>query len=249
LTLLTSDIRTFLLHELNDRKLAAKTVSLHKAAITTFYNLITPGSTVMNGITNIRCPMKIPVVLDCKEVQRLIAAIENLKHKAAVILLYSGGLRLNECITLKPHHIESERMKIRVEQGKGKKDRYTILSQRALELLRDYFHSYRPKKWLFEGRHGHLSNRMLHRAIKVAARKAGIVKPVSAHTLRHCFATHLLERGVALQVIQQLLGHSSIKTTTIYTHVSSAMIDKVISPFDANDSKIATSLRGHGGKA
>lgn len=244
----TQQIRAFLLYELNEKKNAAKTVNLHKAALKTFYNLMAPGSTVMDGITNIKCPQHIPMVLDTNEVQRLIEAIHNVKHKAAVTILYSSGLRLSECVTLKPHHIESGRMKVRVEQGKGKKDRYTILSHRALTLLREYYRVYRPKKWLFEGWHGHIHQRSIGTVIKDAARNANINKRVSPHTLRHCFATHLLEQGVSLQVIQQLLGHSSIKTTTIYTHVSSVLLDKVVSPFDVDVPKITKGFRGLGGK-
>jgi site-specific recombinase XerD len=236
LALTQDDIRTFYLHEINVKKMAARTVNLHMAALKTFYNLMAPGSTVMNGITRLKCPRDIPDVLDTQEVQRLIDGIHNLKHKAAITLLYSAGLRLTECLTLKPHHIESRRMKIRVEQGKGKKDRYTILSHRALALLHEYYKAYRPKKWLFEGQNKHLHQRTLATILNRAAEKAHINKPVSPHTLRHCFATHLLEQGVSLQVIQQLLGHSSIKTTAIYTHVSSVMLDKVISPFDVDDS-------------
>jgi site-specific recombinase XerD len=186
-------------------------------------------------------------VLDIHEVQRLIEGIRNLRHKAVVTLLYSSGLRLSECIALKPHHIESGRMKVRVEQGKGKKDRYTILSHQALALLREYYKVYRPKKWLFEGWYGHMTRRTLGKIVSDAARNASINKRVSPHTLRHCFATHLLEQGVALQVIQQLLGHSSIKTTTIYTHVSSVLLDKVVSPFDVEYPKSAKRLRKQGG--
>ncbi len=244
LALTQDDVRTFYLHEINVKKMAARTVNLHMAALKTFFNLMAPESTVMKGITRLKCPKEIPVVLDTQEVQRLIDSIHNLKHKAAVTLLYSGGLRLNECVNLKPHHIESGRMKIRVEQGKGNKDRYTILSNRALSLLREYFKAYRPKQWLFEGRNGHVHQRMLHIIIRTAARKANINKPVSPHTLRHCFATHLLEQGVSLQVIQQLLGHSSIKTTAIYTHVTSVMLDKVVSPFDANESANNKKIKG-----
>lgn len=233
LELSTDEIREFLLHELNEKNLAARTVNLHHAALKTFYNFMAPGSTVMNGITNVKCSQHIPVVLDTQEVLRLLDSIHNIKYKAAVTLLYSSGLRLGECISLKPHHIESGRMKIRVEQGKGKKDRYTVLSHQALNLLREYFRRFHPKMWLFEGRTGKISKRMIGYHIASAARNARIGKKVSPHTLRHCFATHLLEQGVSLQVIQQLLGHSSIKTTTIYTHVSSVMIDKVISPFDS----------------
>jgi site-specific recombinase XerD len=247
LELSTTQIRAFLLYELNERKNGARTVNLHKAALKTFYNLMAPGSTVMNGITNVKCPQHIPVVLDTHEVQRLIEAIRNIKHKALVSVLYSGGLRLSECATLKPHHIESGRMKIRIEQGKGKKDRYTILSHRALALLREYYQACRPKEWLFEGWYGHVHPRTIGKVVRDAALKANIDKRVSPHTLRHCFATHLLEQGVSLQVIQQLLGHSSIKTTTIYTHVSSVLLDKVVSPFDIECSKSAKRLRKQGG--
>jgi integrase/recombinase XerD len=249
LELSTGDIRAFLLHELNEKKLAARTVNLHAAALKTFYNFMAPGSTVMNGITNVKCPRHLPVVLDTQEVHRLLDAITNIKHKAAVTLLYSSGLRLRECVTLKTCHIESGRMKIRVEQGKGKKDRYTVLSQQALALLREYYQVCRPKSWLFEGWYGHMHPRTIGKVVKDAARNANINKRVSPHTLRHCFATHLLEQGVSLQVIQQLLGHSDIKTTTIYTHVSSVMLDKVMSPLDANNTEDVKKIRGKRGRA
>jgi site-specific recombinase XerD len=232
LALFQDDIRKFYLHEINNKKLAPRTVNLHMAALKTFFNLMAPDSKVMDGVTRLKCPKDLPVILEVQEVRRLIDCIYNLKHKAAVALMYSGGLRLNECATLKPYHIESQRMKIRVEQGKGKKDRYTILSYQALEILRRYYKRYHPKQWLFEGRHGHICAHLLNKIIHNAAKKAGIKKTVTPHTLRHCFATHLLEQGVSLQVIQQLLGHSSIQTTTIYTHVSSIMIDKIVSPLD-----------------
>ena len=233
LELSTDEIREFLLHELNEKKLAARTVNLHKAALKTFYNFMAPESMAMSDIASVKCPQHIPVVLSTQEVRRLIGAIHNIKHKAAVTLLYSSGLRLGECVTLKPYHIESQRMKIRIEQGKGRKDRYTVLSHNALALLREYYRVCRPKKWLFEGWYGHMHPRTIGKIVHDAAIKANIGKRVSPHTLRHCFATHLLEQGVSLQVIQLLLGHSSIKTTTIYTHVSSVMLDNVISPLDA----------------
>jgi integrase/recombinase XerD len=249
LTLSQTDIRTFYLHEINNKKMAARTVNLHMAALKTFYNLMAPASTVMEGITRLKCPRHLPVILSIDEVRKIIDSIHNLKHKSIVALMYSSGLRLNECATLKPHHIESQRMKVRVEQGKGKKDRYTILSHQTLEILRQYFKSCHPRKWLFEGPNGHLSKRTIGLIIEKACFKTGIKKRVSPHTLRHCFATHLLEQGVALQVIQQLLGHSSIKTTTIYTHVSSVMLDKVISPLDAIENQDMKRLRKKGGRA
>jgi site-specific recombinase XerD len=203
-------------------------------ALKIFFTLMAPGSTIMNGITYLKCPKYLPVVLDRDEVKRLIDHIPNLKCKTAVTLLYSSGLRLSECLNLKPHHIESSHMKIRIEQGKGKKDRYAILSQRALELLRTYYRICRPSVWLFEsrGRRMPLHCTTIGKAIEHAARRANIAKHVTPHTLRHSFATHLLENGAPLQVIQHLLGHSNIRTTIIYTHVRSALLDKVVSPLD-----------------
>jgi len=244
LELSKDDIRKFYLHEINDKKMAARTINLHMAALKTFYNLMAPDSTVMNGISKLKCPQRLPVILDAQEVRQIIDGIHNLKHKAIVALMYSSGLRLNECATLKPHHIESERMKVRVEQGKGNKDRYTILSYQALEILKRYYKIYHPKTWLFEGRHGHVGPRILGVIIRKAIKKVGINKRITPHTLRHCFATHLLEQGVSLQVIQQLLGHSSIKTTAIYTHVTSSMMDRVISPFDVPTSTNKSENKG-----
>jgi site-specific recombinase XerD len=196
-----------------------------------------PEGKVMARFGRMKEPKTLPVVLSRAEVERLLGAIGNLKHRAAVMVLYCGGLRLEECVKLRPCHIESGGMKIRIEQGKGGKDRYTLLSHRALQTLREYYKTYRPREWLFEGRCGGqevrpMSGRMLQKVVTSAAARAGIGKRVHAHTLRHCFATHLLEAGVALQVIQRLLGHGSVKTTTIYTHVSQAMLDKVVSPLD-----------------
>ena len=149
------------------------------------------------------------------------------------MLLYSSGLRLHECVAIRPCHIESARMKVRVEQGKGRKDRYTLLSQRTLQTLRDYCRVYKPREWLFEGVAGkHYSTKSISHTISVATKKAGINKKVTPHTLRHSFATHLMEDGVALPVIKNLLGHTNLKTTMIYLHVTEPVVDKIKSPFD-----------------
>jgi integrase/recombinase XerD len=236
LELTRDQIRSYLHFMLQDRKLAPATVNQHMDAMKTFFKLMAPESTVMSGSSHVKMPKRIPRVLSREEVERLIAAVHNLKHKATVMLLYSSGLRLHECITLLPAHIESDRMKVRVEQGKGNRDRYTVLSKRTLATLRDYFRAYRPKGWLFEGRDGdHYSARSVGKVVCDAAVKAKIGKRISPHTLRHCFATHLMEAGVALPVIQKLLGHTSIKTTMIYLHVSESLAERAKSPLDCDD--------------
>jgi site-specific recombinase XerD len=187
----------------------------------------------MKGIDHIKYIRRLPSVLSREEVEKLIGVATNIKHRALLMLLYSSGVRLQECLNLRPVHIESGRMKVRVEQGKGRKDRYTILSKRALEALRLYFIAYRPKQWLFEGRGGEqYSARSLGKVVTNAGHKAGIAKNVSPHTLRHSFATHLMEAGVPLPVIQKLLGHTSIKTTMIYLHISESLQERTHSPLD-----------------
>lgn len=234
---LTKDqVRSYLLFELHEQKLAPATVNLHMDAMKTYFKLMVPDNTVMAGCSHVKVPKHIPVVLSREEVEKMISATTNLKHKAALMLLYSSGLRLQECLCLRPVNIESDRMKVRIEDGKGKKDRYTVLSRRTLETLQKYFRVYKPKTWLFEGLGGNrYGTRTLGHIVKHAAFKARIGKNVTPHTLRHSFATHLLESGIALPVIQKLLGHSSIKTTMIYLHVSEALIDRIDSPLDQID--------------
>lgn len=147
--------------------------------------------------------------------------------------LYSGGLRRSELINLKITDIDSKRMLIRITQSKGNKDRYTLLSDKLLKLLRDYFRFYKPKYWLFEGQGGgQYSATSIANIFRKALRKAQITKHATPHTLRHSFATHLLEQGINLRYIQEILGHSSISTTEIYTHVSSKQLTKIQNPLD-----------------
>ena len=181
---------------------------------------------------------KLPVVLSVEEVQRMISATKNLKHRALIMLTYSAGLRRQEAQMIKPLDIDSARMQVRVVQGKGKKDRYTILSAKALEMLRQYYKIARPEKYLFEaqGKKGQtLSDTTLNCIVKKCAAKAGIRKDISFHTLRHCFATHLLENGTSLRYIQSLLGHSSSKTTEVYTHITTKGMEQLKSPMDLLD--------------
>jgi site-specific recombinase XerD len=179
---------------------------------------------------------KLPVVLSLDEVERLISVTRNIKHKAIIMLAYSAGLRRQEIQLIKPSAIDSARMQVHVVQGKGKKDRYTILSPKALEILRLYYKYDRPGYYLFEaqGKKGNpLSDTTLNCIIKQQAAKAGIKKQVSFHTLRHCFATHLLEKGVNLRLIQQFMGHVSLKTTAVYLHLVNVNPSSVISPLDS----------------
>tara|TARA_R110002049_G_scaffold125972_1_gene281602 strand:- start:25 stop:1167 length:1143 start_codon:yes stop_codon:yes gene_type:complete len=176
---------------------------------------------------------KLPTVLALKEVEDLIWAAGNIKHKCIISLLYSAGLRRSELINLRLEDIDSKRFLINIKQAKGNKDRVSILSLRLLEDLRTYFKKYRPKNYLFEGPTGlPYTGSSINKLIKRAASLAGIRKNISAHTLRHSFATHLLENGTDLRSIQVLLGHNSSQTTEIYTHIATNHIHKIKSPIE-----------------
>lgn len=181
---------------------------------------------------------KLPVVLTTNEIARMISLTTNIKHRALLSLAYSSGLRREEIRTLKSGNIDSQGMRIHVVSGKGKKDRYTILSPKALELLRMYYKIERPVNYLFEafGNKGKcLSSGTINLIAKKAASRAGIKKKISFHTLRHCFATHLLEQGINLRIIQLFMGHSSIKTTSIYLHIANINPGSITSPLDDMD--------------
>lgn len=181
---------------------------------------------------------RLPVVLSLSEVEKLISVTQNLKHRALLALTYSAGLRRQEVQQIKPADIDSERMQVRIVQGKGKKDRYSILSPKVLDILRIYYKCYRPKTYLFEsqGKKGvPLSPETLNQIVKKNANKAGIKKNMSFHTLRHCFATHLLEKGVNIRLIQELMGHVSIRTTTVYLHLVNTSPASISSPLDSMD--------------
>lgn len=180
-----------------------------------------------------RKEQKLPIVLSLEETQRLLDSVANLKHRALLTILYSSGLRRQELLSLEIGDILSDRMQIRVRNAKGKKDRYTVLSQKALTLLREYYVAYKPRKWLFEGPDGEpYSASSLMKILRRALRKAKIYKEVTPHTLRHSFATHLLENNVDLRYIQSLLGHGSSKTTEMYTHISTRYTRSIQSPLD-----------------
>jgi site-specific recombinase XerD len=176
----------------------------------------------------------LPTVLSREEARRLIRAARNPKHRAILLLLYSAGLRVGEAVRLRIPDIDSERMVIHVRGAKGKKDRIVMLADATLEALRSYWRYHRPEKWLFPGerRDRHLNTRAVQRMVTDTARRAGIRKRVTPHTLRHTFATHLLENGTDLRYIQRLLGHKKSTTTEIYTHVADRDLARIRSPAD-----------------
>lgn len=188
---------------------------------------------------NIKRPrreQKLPTVLSVAEIERLLQTTRNIKHRCVLLLMYSAGLRRSELIQLTPKSIDSERMVVRVSGGKGRKDRETLLSAKALELLRQYFKIYRPKVYLFEpdGSPGCMyGERTVDHIVKNNSLRANIQKNVSCHTLRHSFATHLLEQGVNIRIIQSFLGHNSLKTTSVYLHISNPDARSILSPLDA----------------
>ncbi len=203
-------------------------------ALRFFFTVTLGRSKVTDRMPFVREPRKLPVVLSPEEVARFLEAAPGLKYRAALSVAYGAGLRANEVISLKIGDIDSTRMVIRVEQGKGRKDRYVMLSTHLLELLRAYWKAARPQGWLFPGRDrvNPLTPRQLNRACHAAAQAAGIDKRVSLHTLRHSFATHLLEQKVDIRVIQVLLGHKKLDTTALYSQVATRTIREVRSPLE-----------------
>ena len=181
----------------------------------------------------------LPKVLAMEEVAKIINALDNVKHKTMLSLIYSAGLRRSELLNMRIEHIDSKRMQLTIKKSKGGKDRITPLSETILELLRQYYQEYKPKDYLFEGQSGEqYSERSLALVLKKACHLAGIKKQVNLHMLRHSYATHLLESGTDLRYIQELLGHKSSRTTEIYTHVSQKSINKIVSPLDKLNIKL-----------
>jgi site-specific recombinase XerD len=204
------------------------------SALRFFFGVTLGRNDANQGMTTLREPSKLPVVLSPEEVARLLDAAPGLKYRAALSVAYGAGLRASEVVSLKLIDIDSSRMVIRVEQGKGRKDRYAMLSEPLLHLLRTYWKASRPQGWLFPGQNpvNPLTTRQLRRAFDGARAAAGIDKRVSLHTLRHCFATHLLEQKVDIRVIQVLLGHKKLDTTARYSQVASTTLRAVKSPLE-----------------
>ena len=203
-------------------------------AIKLFFQTIRDTKMIVDKIHRPKRSKVLPNVLSKEEIKLILNAHSNIKHKMMLSLIYSCGLRRSELINLKPQDIDSNRNIVLLKNAKGKKDRITPLSPIILEMLRNYYNGYKPKTWLFEGQiiGEQYSEQSLQSVLKQALQKVGITKPVTLHWLRHSYATHLLESGTDLRYIQELLGHSSSKTTEIYTHVSTKSIQQIKSPFD-----------------
>jgi integrase/recombinase XerD len=227
------DIRGFQLH-LTSSGASVPKINSTISALRFFFRVTLDRPDLSRHLTIIHQPRKAPIVLSPDEVARFLEAAPGIKYKAAFSVAYGAGLRVSEVASLKISDIDSKRMMLRIEQGKGHKDRYAMLSPTLLELLRDWYRIARPQGWLFSGQNpiNPITARQLTRACHAAAEMADLKKRVTPHTLRHSFATHLLEQDIHIRVIQVLLGHSKVETTALYTHVATKTIREVISPLD-----------------
>jgi integrase/recombinase XerD len=227
------EIQNYLFYCKTEKKYSYSSMKQIIAAISYLYKKVfnKPIPEVLN--IKFRKPNILPIVLSAKEITKILHVTKNIKHKTILLLIYSAGLRLGELLNLRIGDIDSESMKIHVKQGKGKKDRYVMLSENVLKMLREYYKVYKPKEFIIEGLKGDMySPKSVQSIFKAALKKAGIKKKATVHTLRHSFATHLLDEGTDIRYIQELLGHKRLETTQIYTHVSSYSINKIKSPAD-----------------
>jgi site-specific recombinase XerD len=230
------EIRAYLYCLMEERKVSQSVLVQTYSALKFFFEKTLQKQWNAFRIPRCKQRRKLPGVLTREEVESILSATKNLKHRAILMTIYSAGLRIGEVTRLKVSDIDSGRMMIRVNEGKGLKDRYTLLGERNLEMLRRYWKAYRPLEWLFPGRNasGPVSISAIQRVFKTSLAKTGIKKKASVHTLRHCFATHLLESGTDLYYIQRLLGHKSAGTTSVYLHITGKDIGKIKSPIDSS---------------
>lgn len=231
-----SDIRQYLEYLKHVKKLANTSVNCYLAAIWFLYEVVCDRQLNRKQVPFMKRPRKLPEILSRSEVAAIIDATDNIKHKAMLMLAYSAGLRVSEIATLKVTDIDSGSMRIFVRSGKGGKDRYTLLSKTCLDMLRRYWKGFRPdhpQGYLFLGVRSldHISSDAIEHAFNKALDKSGLVKNVSIHSMRHSFATHLLENGAGLADIKELLGHASLSSTTVYLHLTN-ITDRVVSPLD-----------------
>jgi len=229
------EIRRYQVYLLKDKKLSSSTLNVTVCALRFLYKVTLKRNWDLDRIPHARREKKLPVVLSPEEVVQFFQAVKSVKYRTILVTAYSAGLRVSEVTRLKVRDIDSRRMIIRVEQGKGGKDRYVMLSRKLLDLLREYWKAYRPTYWLFPGGvpHRPASAAAVREVCHKAYLVSGLSKHVTPHTLRHCFATHLLEAGEDLRKIQLLLGHRSLASTARYTHVAVSNIHQTTSPLDS----------------
>jgi integrase/recombinase XerD len=227
------DVRTYLLH-LVDRNYSWQHINQVSSALRFFYGVTLGRTEAFIRIVGGRKPTKLPAILNHEELQRFLAAVTKLRSRVALATAYASGLRIGEVVRLKIGSIDSARMLLHIENGKGGRDRYAMLSPRLLEILRAYWRLERPDPWLFPGREpgSHLGCVALQSACRIARQCAGIAKPVTAHTLRRSFATHLLDNGTDIRIIQVILGHAYLNTTARYVQVATPLIAATQSPID-----------------
>jgi integrase/recombinase XerD len=232
-------IRQYQLHMLHERKLSPESINTFISSVQFLYTVTLEMPWGKECFPRMRLGSRLPVVLSPEEVEEFFNYIPSLKYRAALLLCYGAGLRIAEAVAIKVTDIDSQRGLIRVEQGKGRKDRYVMLSHRLLTVLRCYAYAARPKDWMFPSwsESKHLTAGSLSLVCRDAARNSGMTKRITAHILRHSFATHLLENGTDTRVIQALLGHSRIETTARYVRVASHVIAATPSPLDRNGNK------------
>ena len=228
------EIREYLHYCIMEKKLSEGTVNYINACLKFFYTKTLNRYWNMDQIARAKEPRRLPVVLSPEEIKSIFDVTENLKHKAILMTVYSAGLRVSEVCNLRVTDIDSENMQILIRQGKGKKDRYSLLSKANLEILREYWKRYQPKEYLFSGRYrtDAITPRSVQKMLEQSLEKTSITKNATVHTLRHSFATHLLDAGTDICYIQRLLGHTRITTTTIYLHLRRIDLLNIKSPLD-----------------
>ena len=231
-----AEIRAWLIHLTRRKRLSASSICVTVAALRFLYSVtLKRGWTLSDDIPMGRQPRTLPIVLSPVEVGQFLAAVKNPKYRVILTVCYAAGLRVSEVVRLKPRAIDSQRMVIRVEAGKGGKDRYVMLSPKLLDLLREYWKTARPKEWLFPGRDRWrpINTATVELACRDAVERSGIGKPVTPHSLRHAFAVHLLESGADLRTIQLLMGHRGLTTTSRYLRIATNKVCATASPLDA----------------
>jgi integrase/recombinase XerD len=240
------EIRTYQVYLTNERKLATSSILIAIAALRFLYKVTLKRNWVLDEIIPApKKPQKLPVILSPEEVIQFLNCVAGIKHRVILTTCYAAGLRISEAICLKPSAIDSKRMVVRVEQGKGQKDRYVMLSPKLLATLRDWWRVERPQHWLFPGDKAgqHISKDTVEHACQKAHRLCHISKPITPHSLRHAFAVHLLEQGTDVRTIQLLLGHRSLATTARYLRIATTKVCSTTSPLDLLPHPVSTELK------